>query len=152
MCIKNDSLAKQNVSQVSRGKALPARHSWKLVVTNLSWLFAFQSYAGYMLHFAGSLFARTTLVFNMPWVSTNGPGHLGQGQSSEDSRKGNSPILSGTDKNLGMVRGRVGISTKASLSHNSSKYPNQRSSFGSQGMESHTEPVAEIPHKHSGDF
>ena len=32
-CVRNNKLAKQNISQVSRGKALPARHSRKLVVT-----------------------------------------------------------------------------------------------------------------------
>ena len=32
-CIRYDKLAKQNVSWVSRGKALPARHSQKLVIT-----------------------------------------------------------------------------------------------------------------------
>ena len=32
-CIKYDKLAKQNVLWVSRGKALPARHSRKLAVT-----------------------------------------------------------------------------------------------------------------------
>ena len=32
-CIRYDKIAKQNVSQVSRGKALPTRHSRKLAVT-----------------------------------------------------------------------------------------------------------------------
>ena len=32
-CIRYDKIAKQNVSQISRGKALPTRHSRKLVVT-----------------------------------------------------------------------------------------------------------------------
>ena len=32
-CIRYDKLAKQNVSRVSRGKALPARHSRKPAVT-----------------------------------------------------------------------------------------------------------------------
>ena len=32
-CIRYDKLAKQNVLWVSRGKALPARHSRKLAVT-----------------------------------------------------------------------------------------------------------------------
>ena len=41
---------------------------------------------------------------------------------------------------------------EASLSHNSNKHQNQRSSFGSQGVESHAKPVVEIPYRHSGDF
>ena len=57
VCIRNDSSAKQNVSRVSRGKALPTRHSQKPVVSILFWLFAFQSCVGHMLHFAGSLLA-----------------------------------------------------------------------------------------------
>ena len=32
-CIRYDKIAKQNVSWVSCGKALPARHLWKLAVT-----------------------------------------------------------------------------------------------------------------------
>ena len=57
MCIKNDSLAKQNVSRVSRRKTLPTRHSWNTAVSILSWLFAFQSCARHMHHFAGCLLA-----------------------------------------------------------------------------------------------
>ena len=57
-CIRNDNLAKQNVLRVSRGKDLPAKHSRKPVVSILSWLFAFQSCAGHMHHFARSLLAR----------------------------------------------------------------------------------------------
>ena len=83
---------------------------------------------------------------------TNRLGHLVQGQSSEDSRRGNSPNSSDTDRNSGMFRGRAGTSMEASLSHNSSKHQNRRSSFGSQRVESHAEPVVEIPHGHSGDF
>ena len=55
VCIKYDSLAKQNVLRVSHEKAFLARHSQKLVVSILSRLFAFQSCARHMLHFAGSL-------------------------------------------------------------------------------------------------
>ena len=83
---------------------------------------------------------------------TNSLGLLVQGQSSDDSREGNSPNSSSTDKNSGMVRGIVGTSVELSLSHDSSKHPNQRSSFGLQGVESHTKPVVEIPHGCSGDF
>ena len=36
VCIKYDSSAKKNVSRVSCGKALPARHSQKLAVSILS--------------------------------------------------------------------------------------------------------------------
>ena len=57
MCIKNNSLAKQNVSWVSRGKVLLTRYSRKPTVSILSWLFAFQSCPGHMLHFAGCLLA-----------------------------------------------------------------------------------------------
>ena len=56
-CIRNDNLARQNISQVSCGKALLARHSWKPAVSILSWTFAFQLCAGHMHHFAGCLFA-----------------------------------------------------------------------------------------------
>ena len=56
-CIGNDNLAKQNVSRVSCRKTLPARYSRKLVVSILSWLFAFESYAWHMHHFVGSLLA-----------------------------------------------------------------------------------------------
>ena len=55
VCIKNDSLAKQNVSWVSRGKALPTKHSQKPTVSILSWLFIFQSCVGHMRHFVGCL-------------------------------------------------------------------------------------------------
>ena len=44
-------------NRMFRGKALPARHSQKPAVTILSWLFAFQSCAGHMLHFARKLLA-----------------------------------------------------------------------------------------------
>ena len=57
MCIRNDSSTKQNVSRVSRENALPAKHSWKPVVSILFWLFAFQSCVGHMQHFAGCLLA-----------------------------------------------------------------------------------------------
>ena len=57
MCIRNDSLAKQNVSWVSRRKALPVRHSRNTAVSILPWLFAFQSCARHMHHFAGCLLA-----------------------------------------------------------------------------------------------
>ena len=57
MCIRNDSLAKQNFSRVSRGKALPVRHSQNTIVSILSWLFAFQLCARHMHHFAGCLLA-----------------------------------------------------------------------------------------------
>ena len=58
MCIRNDSLAKQNVSRVSRRKALPVRHSRNTTVSILSWLFTFQSCTRHMHHFAGCLLAR----------------------------------------------------------------------------------------------
>ena len=61
VCIRNDSSAKQNVSRVSREKALPAKHSWKPAVSILSWLLAFQSCAGHMHYFAGCLLA------SYPW-------------------------------------------------------------------------------------
>ena len=57
VCIKYDRLVKQNVSRVSRRKALPVRHLRKPAVTILSWLFAFQSCAGHMLHFVGKFLA-----------------------------------------------------------------------------------------------
>ena len=57
VCIRNDNLVKQNVSRVSREKALPVKHLRKPAVSILSWLFAFQSCVGHMLHFAGSLLA-----------------------------------------------------------------------------------------------
>ena len=82
----------------------------------------------------------------------NSLGLLVQGQSSDDSREGNSPNSSSIDKNTGMVRGIVGTSVELSLSHDSSKHPNRRFSFGLQGVESHTKPVVEIPHGCSGDF
>ena len=53
-CARNDNLTKQNVSRVSRGKALPARHTRKPAVSILSRLFKFQSCAGHMHHFMGS--------------------------------------------------------------------------------------------------
>ena len=65
-CIKYDKIAKQNVLWVFCGKASPARHSRKLAVTILSWLFAFQLYVRHMLHFAGRLltsYPRNLLFF-----------------------------------------------------------------------------------------
>ena len=55
MCIRNDSSAKKNVLRVSRGKALPVKHSRKPAVSILSWLFVFQSYAGHTHHFGRCL-------------------------------------------------------------------------------------------------
>ena len=76
VCIKYDSSTKQNVSRVSCGKALPERHSRKPVVSILSWLFAFQSCAGHMLHFAGSLLTsylqnmlQSSIVFSLHTLS-----------------------------------------------------------------------------------
>ena len=57
VCIRNDNLAIQNISQVSRRKALPARYSRKPAVSILSRLLAFQSCAGHMHHFARCLLA-----------------------------------------------------------------------------------------------
>ena len=55
-CIRYDKLAKQNVSRVSRRKALLAKHSRKPTVI-ICHDFSFQSCAEHMLHFAGRLFA-----------------------------------------------------------------------------------------------
>ena len=55
VCIRNDNLAKQNVSQMSSRKGLPVKHSQKPAVSILSWLFAFQSCVGHMHHFARCL-------------------------------------------------------------------------------------------------
>ena len=49
--------AKQNVSWVSLGEALPIRHSQNTTISILSWLFAFQSFAGHMNHFVACLLA-----------------------------------------------------------------------------------------------
>ena len=57
MCIRNDDLAKQNVSWVSREKVLSMRHSWNTVVSILSWLFAFQLCVRHMHHFIECLLA-----------------------------------------------------------------------------------------------
>ena len=66
-CIRYDKLAKQNISQVSHEKALPAGISregltcetfTKTSYHHLSWLFTFQSCAEHILHFAGRLLVR----------------------------------------------------------------------------------------------
>ena len=57
VCIRNDSSAKQNISWVSRRKALPVRHLQNTAISIMSWLFAFQSCVGHMHHFAGCLLA-----------------------------------------------------------------------------------------------
>ena len=56
-CIRYDKMAKQNVSRVSRGKALLARHSRKPAVSILFRLFTLQSCGKHMLHFMGNLLA-----------------------------------------------------------------------------------------------
>ena len=45
------------VSWVSLGEALPIRHSQNTTISILSWLFAFQSFAGHMNHFVACLLA-----------------------------------------------------------------------------------------------
>ena len=74
VCIRNDSSVKQNVSRVSRGKALPMRHSRKPVVSILSWLL-------HSSHVQGTCFtlqeaySRATCENNfslqLPWVFTH---------------------------------------------------------------------------------
>ena len=54
MCIKINSLTKQNVSRVSRGKALPARHSCLHPILILH----IPTCASHMSHFAGCLVVR----------------------------------------------------------------------------------------------
>ena len=74
VCTRNDSSAKLNVSRVSCGKTLLARYSWKPAISILSRLFAFQSCAGHMLHFTGSLLARYPrkhFSLQLPWVFTH---------------------------------------------------------------------------------
>ena len=56
-CIRYDKLAKQNVSRVSRGKALPAKHSRKLAVTICYNSLHSSHVLSTWLHFAGSLLA-----------------------------------------------------------------------------------------------
>ena len=56
-CIRCNKLAKQNVSWVSCGKALPVRHSQKPALIVCHDFFAIQSCAEHMLHFVGSLLA-----------------------------------------------------------------------------------------------
>ena len=54
MCIKIDSLAKQNVSRVSHGKALPTRHNCLHLVLTL----CIPACISHISHFAGCLVAR----------------------------------------------------------------------------------------------
>ena len=70
-CIRYDKLAKQNVSQVSRGKALPARHSQKPAIMTLRIPFICWSHASLHGKASRELLAKTFLIFTLPWVSTH---------------------------------------------------------------------------------
>ena len=56
-CIRYDKIAKQNISRVSRGKALPVKHSRKLAVTICHDSSHSSHVLSTWLHFARSLLA-----------------------------------------------------------------------------------------------
>ena len=66
-CIKYDKIAKQNVLQVSRGKALPAKYSRKPAVTICHDSLHSSHGLNTWLHFAGRLL--TSYPLNLPWSS-----------------------------------------------------------------------------------
>ena len=77
--IRYDKLAKQNVSRVSRGKALPVRYSWKPVVTICH-------DSSHSNHVQGTCFTsqegfswdtrENFLLFTLPWVFTLSLTHI----------------------------------------------------------------------------
>ena len=79
-------------------------------------------------------------------------GFMVQEESSGDSRRGYSTNSCETDRDSGLVRGRTGASLEADIPHNSNEHQNWGPTVGPQCMESHAQPVAEIPHGHFGDF
>ncbi|XP_030929600.1 uncharacterized protein LOC115955566 [Quercus lobata] len=79
-------------------------------------------------------------------------GYLVQEKSGGDSRRGYSTNSCNTNRDSGLVQGRAGTSMEATIPHNSNEHQNWGSVVGPQCVESHAQPVVEIPHGHSSDF
>ena len=72
-------------------------------------------------------------------------GNLVQEPSGGYSRGVHSSDKSGSNGNTGVVRGRAEAGVETSVSYNPRKYQIGGSSFGTQGMGSHTQSVVELP-------
>ena len=79
-------------------------------------------------------------------------GHLVQESSGGNPRRDNSSDKSSFEGNSGLVQGRVGSGLETYFSHNCKEYQTGESSFGTQGMDSHTQSVVEISHGCSTNF
>ena len=66
--------------------------------------------------------------------------------------QGNNPDKSGSNRNSGLVRGKVRASMETFIPYKPSKHQIRESTFGPQCAEPHAQPVMEIPYEHSGDL
>ena len=79
-------------------------------------------------------------------------GHMVPKQDCDNTERDDCTDQGQSDGDAGLVRERAGPSLEAHISHNPIQHQNWESGTGPSGLESHTQPMVEIPHGCSSGF